>query len=107
MNLNTIDEAIEILQAIKEGKEIEYYGDISKRWHTDATPRIPIFSTHTYRVKPETKHDWVVEYSPDRQSWRAYGVLYDKTEREVNTYTTSLPTTHWLDYRYRKVEAVS
>lgn len=57
MRFNTIDEMIEICQAIKDGKEIEYYNRFSREW---ASASLPVnFAALCYRIKPEEpKKKW-------------------------------------------------
>ena len=56
--MNTIDEAIAILQAMKEGKVVQAYSSASEEWlETDG--HIPNFSSLTYRIKPEPLECWV------------------------------------------------
>ena len=66
--MNTIDEAIAILQAMKEGKKLQ----IRKREvidgcecfsYYDAQTDLPNFAYHTYRVRPAPKEIWVNEYA--------------------------------------------
>ena len=60
--MNTLDEAIAVLQAMKEGKVIQYKAGTNK-W-VDREPwmakGMPSFTTAEYRVKPEPKKVWIV-----------------------------------------------
>lgn len=60
--MNTLDEAIAVLQAMKEGKVIQYKAGTNK-W-VDREPwkakGMPNFARDEYRVKPEPKKVWVI-----------------------------------------------
>lgn len=58
--MNTIDEAIEILQAMKEGKQVEYKsGDSWTHLAYQGSSYLPNFYHLTYRIKPEPREIWV------------------------------------------------
>ena len=75
MKFNTIDEAIEILQAMKEGKIIQFYIPNSGKWLKKSN-LFPEFNSTTYRIKPEPKVIWVNEYNTE------YTVYDSKEEAE-------------------------
>ena len=53
---NTYDEMIEVLQAMKDGKEIEFYDVERKRWRDRLNNEDgPNFLALEYRVKPKHK----------------------------------------------------
>ncbi len=62
--MNTIDEMIEVLQAIKEGKAIEYQynRDNWKVW-SDLIGSAPDFYEYTFRVKKEQRRHWCIDYT--------------------------------------------
>lgn len=63
--MNTIDEAIEILQAMKEGKQIQVYAE--NKWQDSALKKsVPNFFHLTYRIKPEPREIWVNVYPGGR-----------------------------------------
>ena len=49
--MNTPDELIEVLQAYKEGKTIQYY--TNNKWHDQENSPAQTFGVLKYRVKPE------------------------------------------------------
>lgn len=52
----TIDEQIEILQAIKAGKIIQWKRNCSTQWVDCGTmPAVPDFARFEYRIKPDPK----------------------------------------------------
>ena len=59
--MNTIDEAIAILQAMKEGKKIQYRSS-DGLWADRELCLLPDFVAFTYRIKPVPKEIWVNEY---------------------------------------------
>ena len=59
----THDEMIAVIQAHKEGKEVEWRPTGAERWRL-ATP-LWDFDTCEYRIKPEPKTIWVNEYDDD------------------------------------------
>ena len=62
--MNTIDEAIEILKAMKEGKKIQVY--MGSEWQNSTLETgVPNFFQLTYRIKPEPREIWVNMYDPD------------------------------------------
>ena len=64
--MNTIDEMIEVLQAVRDGKEIEYLSEPSiiscGTWKPSTVnlDYLPDFREITYRVKPQKKELWCV-----------------------------------------------
>lgn len=60
----TIEEKIAVMQAFKEGKEIESKINFGVEWHDTATPSWD-FSTFEYRVKPEPEPPKYVPFSFD------------------------------------------
>lgn len=62
--LNTIDEMIAVLQAIKSGKTVQYRGCYAtdSNWMTSADSSGNLnFAMWEYRVKPEPREWWLVE----------------------------------------------
>ena len=53
-----IDEMIEVLQAAKEGKQIQYRCCAMKSWKDTTYPSWD-FSLYRYRVKPEPREFWL------------------------------------------------
>ena len=95
--MNTIDEAIAVLQAMKEGKVIQY--KISTDTWIDREKSMakvmPNFAGNEYRVKPEPKKVWIVnadtadECRKDRHLPLAYTYTYDnkqQAESIVNSF---------------------
>lgn len=56
----TIDEMIVCLQALKEGKKLEYRDRRDSEWHE--AKYLPDFGTLEYRVKPEPREFWINYY---------------------------------------------
>jgi hypothetical protein len=76
--MNTIDEAIAILEAIKEGKEIQFMGGYTwLDWNIDG---IPNFLEREYRIKPKPRTFWANVY-PDQVT----SCLY-RAKRDAETY---------------------
>ena len=66
--MNTIDEAIEILKAMKEGKKLQLKNSKGK-WvdrHPDTEMFMPDFCRMGYRIKPEPREIWVNVYPDGR-----------------------------------------
>lgn len=57
----TVDQMIEVLQAHKNGKQIEYQNKNSNSW-IECTNPIWSFSQCNYRIKQEPRHFWVNIY---------------------------------------------
>ena len=91
--MNTIDEAIVVLQAMKEGKAIQY--KTSNGGWNDREPWMvkvmPNFARDEYRVKPEPKKVWIVsadttdECRKDRHSPLMYTYTYDNKQQAEAT----------------------
>ena len=60
--MNTLDEAIAVLQAMKEGKVIQYKisNDTWVNREESRAKQLPNFHMNEYRVKPEPKKVWVI-----------------------------------------------
>jgi len=61
--MNTIDQAITILQAIKEGKQIQIM--LNGEWQdreASQKDKIPHFSSYQYRIRPEPRVFWANVY---------------------------------------------
>lgn len=81
--LNTIDEAIEILQALKEGKEIEYLVQVGQYAQpSGGGGTLPNFKFCKYRVKPQPREYWIGEYL-DRGEWKFWYVLRTKASADL------------------------
>lgn len=112
--MNTIDEAIEILQAMKEGKTIQIQAQAGG-W-VDRSPAyagvLPRFQDSNYRVKPEPVFDWAVERlkTASEAEWQESGTVYGKTESEMkkmmDQWTTVASRHYPHKYRARKVAPV-
>jgi hypothetical protein len=62
----TVDEMIEVLQAAKDGKAIQYRNiDIGGDW-IDCS-KTCLYYTPEYRIKPEPRECWVTEYQLDHE----------------------------------------
>ena len=88
--MNTIDEAIAVLQAMKEGKVIEWKQ--GQTWEIRSPlVGLPNFFTHIYRVRPEPKKVWIVsgtttdECRMDRHSPLMYTYTYDNKQQAEST----------------------
>lgn len=69
MNTETLDNMIAVLQAHKEGKQIQMRGQHLKEWR-DAKVLNYNWTLYDYRVKPEAREFWVNVYpnqAPARQ----------------------------------------
>lgn len=92
--MNTVDEAIEVLKALKEGKKLEvklFHAD-ARRWAEWDSPRLPDFMSYDYRVKKEPRVVYIKEaentkelgnyaYSSEAKAWASgatHGVLLRK-----------------------------
>ena len=76
--MNTIDEAIEILKAMKEGKKLQLKNSKGK-WvdrHPDTEMFMPDFCRMGYRIKPEPREIWVNVY-PHNQLGGAHATRED------------------------------
>ena len=77
----TLDEQLEILQAAKEGKEIEYC--IYNNWHTFRDAKIHRFNfdEYKYRIKKQTKKVYLfVIKSQDNKISNTFNYYSDKQE---------------------------
>lgn len=54
MKRNTIAEMKEIIEAIEQGKSIQWFNVTKDKWD-DTTNKRPNFTDSTYRIKPETE----------------------------------------------------
>lgn len=84
--MHTIDEAIEILEAMKAGKtiQIRVYDPIG--WADRVKPhcdKMPDFLRFTFRVKPEPIEFWVNAYP------EGYGRLYTTKEEALKSSGTN------------------
>ena len=70
--MNTIDEMIEVLQAVRDGKEIEYLYEPSIEscgtWKPSGADHyyLPDFREIKYRVKPQKKELWCIYVDDNR-----------------------------------------
>lgn len=102
--MNTIDEAIEILQAMKEGKTLQI--QVSGGWTDRASTALPLFDNFTYRVKPEPVFDWVVEVQTTgyNKKWERSVWKYALTEQEMKKSLDGWNhTSENYSYRARKL----
>jgi hypothetical protein len=83
--VNTIDEMIEVLQAMKGGKKLQVMlrGKWMDRDGIDATV-VPDFRNLNYRVKREPRRRWCVEVKR-LDSGYTFTVMYNN-EQEANDY---------------------
>ena len=51
----SIESMIEVLQAYKDGKKIEYFSNMECKWLLCEAPPIWTFNTIEYRIAPEPK----------------------------------------------------
>ena len=82
--MNTIDEAIEVLQAMRDGKTIQVESDNGPQpcWEDrdeECEDELPDFYNLEYRVKPEPIEFWVNIYPPPHGS-----ACLHETEEEAN-----------------------
>lgn len=95
----TLDEQIEILQAAKEGKEIEFLYREPNEWLTKDLKEVPNFNFQDgkYRIKKKTKkvYLYVVKGSHGRISTTVH---YYETEQEVQSYLPNCTIIKRLDY---------
>ena len=68
MKLSTIDEMIEILQAKKDGKTLEYY--MGGSW-LESKNKVPSFHVSRYRVKREPLVVWTNVYNANLSTYRS------------------------------------
>ena len=67
MNTEDIDNAIDVLQAMKAGKPVQVRsGDA---WLNRQNNELPNFMVHTYRVKPEPREFYITSGDTDCRSW--------------------------------------
>ena len=92
--MNTIDEAIEILQAMKAGKKIQYSNPEREHWANYISMSLPNFQHFLYRIKPEPKEIWVNEYATGDP-------VVHSTEKDARK--CALPGVHRVAVRYREV----
>jgi len=57
--MNTLDEIIEIVQACKDGRKIQFLSADKLHWHDVAGEPSFCFDRNTYRIKPELVECWV------------------------------------------------
>lgn len=95
----TLDEQIEILQAAKEGKEIEFLYREPNEWLTKDLKEVPNFNFQDgkYRIKKKTKkvYLYVVKGSHGRISTTVH---YYENEQEVQSYLPNCTIIKRLDY---------
>lgn len=101
MKLNTIDEAISILNAIKEGKGIQYYSQSGGGWYDRTSKALPDFEWCTYRIKPEPKYDWATEWAIGDGAWKDRGIHYSVSEKEMTAVIDKLTAKHGKTHRFR------
>lgn len=80
-DLNTVEEAIEVLQALREGKQVQFFLETSNSWvdsmHVVPSQNLlPNFTDCKYRVKPEPREFYINIYSNNN------GLIYN-TQKEA------------------------
>ena len=99
----TLDEQLEILQAAKEGKEIEYC--IYNNWHTFRDAKIHRFNfdEYKYRIKKQTKkvYLYVIKASNGRISQTTF---YYSNEAEVIDKMPNCTIIKRLDYTELEID---
>lgn len=92
-----------VLQAYADGKTIQmdrgYYLNLTNRqWEDVGSPTLTFqMPASCYRVKPEPRHDWVVEFGINNAK-----IFYAKTETEIKQISG------WYDYApYRQLVPVT
>lgn len=101
-----IDYKIGVMQAFKEGKVIECRNKSGSIWNSIPDPAWN-WSICDYRVKPEPKEDWVVEYyQPATGRWEYYQAIYSNTEAYLKWYLEFAKSncTATAKFRYRRIE---
>lgn len=102
---DNIDYKIGVMQAFKEGKVIEYRNMLGS-WYSSTDPMWN-WDKYDYRVKPEPKEDWLVEYHQYGEAmWKCYNLLYSQTEAHINEYITKTKLSYGpsCGFRYRRIE---
>ena len=96
--MNTVDEAIQILHAIKNGKAVQYHNDTG--WVERIGKTVPAFTLYKYRVKPEPREIYV---SYDKTGGTPQ-ILPIRTETGTGvSYTYSVPSHMTPPVRFREV----
>lgn len=101
----TLDEQIEILQAAKEGKVIEYLYQTPDIWRIKKIQELPTFNFQdgTYRIKKQTKkvHLYVIKASNERISQTLH---YYANEAEIMDKLPNCTIIKRLDYTELEID---
>ena len=81
--LNTYDEAIEVLIALKNGKVVQMYDARNGGYGTPQLDesRLPNFLSFKYRVKPEPREFYISAGYRTNNSWQAIGQGLESGEK--------------------------
>jgi hypothetical protein len=75
----THDEMIEVIQAHKDGKVIQFRGVVDRGdWLSKGTPPLWNFDAVDYRIKPMPKEYWLVPYTDSH-----YFLVFDENPRKL------------------------
>lgn len=103
--MNSINEMVEVLQAIKDGKAIEYCLPNSLSGWLSSTAGRPNFATLMYRVKREPRRRWCVDvdFGTKQQGF----VVILPTLEEITTYFNTMSKVYYrVSEPYEVVEAM-
>ncbi len=100
LNVSTYDHMIDILTAIKEGKEVQRRGKNEGDWILHDISELPKFVDYEYRIKPKSNKYKVALFKDGKDFWYPMLVVNDEVAERVETDDNAFVKwlTDWVEY---------